>query len=719
MYLLGVGVNLMSLAGIAISIGVLVDGAIVEVENAYNRIHRWQQEGSPGSFFEVRLAAMLEVAPSVFFSLLVIAVAFVPVFTLVDQEGRLFRPLAFSKTLAMAIAAILAITLDPAMRMLFARAKPYSFRPRAVAWISNLLLVGTYHSEASHPVGRVLHRLYEGPCRFVVKHARWTILAATLLVALTVPAYLRLGSEFMPPLREGTLLFMPSAVEPGMSVAEARKVLQLQDQIIARFPEVARVFGKAGRAHTSTDPAPLSMMETTITLKPQSEWRSKVRWYSHAVPSFLQPLLRPFWPDKISEDELIDEMNRALAIPGISNAWTMPIRGRLDMLSTGIRTPVGIKVSGNHLDVVAGLALRVEASLRNVQGVRSVVAERITGGFFVDFVFKRAALARYGLSIEDANTLVTTAVGGDNQTVTIEGRERYGVNVRYARDYRDDVDSLKRVRIALPSGAGQVPIEEIADVKLTEGPSMIRDENGSLAAYVYVDFDSDAVDVGSFVARAKAAVDRSVHPPTGVAITWSGQYENMQRVRERLTVIVPLTLVLLFALLYANTRSTFKSLLVMAAVPFSAVGAIWLLAILGYNMSIAVWVGLIALLGLDAETGVFMLLYLDLAYDEAARAGRLRDTRDLVEAIVAGAVKRIRPKAMTVVAAFMGLLPIMWSMGAGSDVMKRIAAPMVGGLVTSFALELLVYPAIYFLWKSRGLPAAAAETPSQSSAAGL
>jgi Cu(I)/Ag(I) efflux system membrane protein CusA/SilA len=701
MYLMGLGANLMSLAGIAISIGVLVDGAIVEVENAYNKIHHWRQGGRQQSFHAVRLEALLEVGPSVFFSLLVIAVAFLPVFTLVDQEGRLFKPLAYSKTLAMAIAALLAVTLDPALRMLFARVEPFGFRPRPVAWLASALFVGTYHSEARHPVSRLLHRLYEGPCRFVLRHAWLTVLASVLLVAATLPVYRKLGSEFMPPLREGSLLYMPSAVQPGMSVAEAQKALQVQDKILMTVPEIDRVFGKAGRANTSTDPAPLSMMETTILLKPESEWRHRPRWYSAWAPAWLQAVLRPAWPDHISEEELIGELDAALQLPGISNAWTMPIKGRLDMLSTGIRTPIGIKISGADLGRIQAIGLDIEAALRRLPDTRSVLAERVAGGYFLDFVLDRDRLARYGLSVDDANTMVMTAVGGDSQTTTIEGRQRYTVNVRYARDYREDLDALKRVLMPLPSGRGQIPMSEIAEIKLTEGPAMIRDENGLLAGYVYVDFDTSKTDVGGYVERAKQAVAAAIGATPGYAITWSGQYENMLRVNERLKIIVPLTLVLIFGLLYLNTKSGVKAAIVLLAVPFSAVGAIWLMYGLGYNVSIAAWVGMIALMGLDAETGVFMLLFLDLAHDEAKANGRLRTTGDLGEAIVHGAVKRVRPKAMTVAAAFIGLLPIMWSTGTGADLMKRIAAPMVGGLVTSFALELLVYPAIYYLWRRR------------------
>lgn len=705
--LLGVDANLMSLAGIAISVGVLVDGAIVEVENAYNRIHHWLADGRKGDFHEVRLAALLEVGPGVFFSLLVIAVAFLPVFTLVDQEGRLFRPLAFSKTLAMGIAALLAITLDPALRMMFARVDPFTFKPKWLAKLASSLLVGTYHSEEKHPVSRLLHRLYEGPCRFVLRHPKAVLVGAALLVATTVPLYLHLGTEFMPPLREGTLLYMPTSVAPGMSAGQAQEVLQTQDQILRKFPEVARVFGKAGRATTSTDPAPLTMMETTVLLKPEREWRVRERWYSSWAPEFLQAALRTVWRDRITEAELEDELDAALRMPGISNAWTMPIKGRLDMLSTGIRTPVGIKVLGSTLSTIEEVALNVERAVSKVPGTRSAYAERVAGGSFLDFELKRPELARYGLTIDDANELVLTAVGGDVQSIFIEGRERYGITVRYAKDFRDDLPALRRVLVPLPNGKGQVPFEAIADIKLNTGPSMLRDENGLLASYVYVDFDPSLVDVGGYVDAAKALVAREVVVPAGTTLSWSGQFENMLRVRERLQLIIPLTLVLIFALLFLNTRSVFKASLVMLAVPFSAVGALLLLNVLGYHLSIAVWVGLIALMGLDAETGVFMLLFLDLSLEDARARGALNSVGDLKEAIVHGAVKRVRPKAMTVLAAMLGLLPIMWATGAGSDLMKRIAAPMVGGLVTSFALELLVYPAVYLLWQQRQFTPAA------------
>jgi Cu(I)/Ag(I) efflux system membrane protein CusA/SilA len=696
LYFMGLTSNIMSLAGIAISIGVLVDGSIVEVENAYKRLEEWIEGGRQGDFHEVRLSALKEVGPTVFFSLLVIAVAFLPVFTLVDQEGRLFKPLAWSKNLAMALAAVLAITLDPALRMLFTRMDPFTFRPRVLAGLLNAVAVGRYYPEERHPISRILFAVYEPVCRFALRHRALTIGAALLLVASTVPVFLRLGSEFMPPLHEGAFLYMPTAL-PGMSVTEAQRILQQQDRILRSFPEVETVFGKAGRATTPTDPAPFSMIETTVVLKPESAWRPVRRWFSDYPPP-LRWLFARAVPEHITFEELQNEMDEALRFPGIPNIWTMPIRNRIDMLSTGVRTPIGIKVLGPDLAVIQRLGEQLEAILREVPGTRSVVAERTVGGYYLDFVLRREALARYGLSVEDAQTIVTSAIGGETVTTTVEGRERYSVNVRYGREFRDNVPALRRVLVPTPLGL-QVPMAQIADIRLLEGPAMIRDENGQLAGYVFVDMTGR--DVGGYVRDARQRVGERLDLPTGYTLAWSGQYENLARVRERLRVVIPLTLALITLLLYLNTKSAVKTAIVLLAVPFSLVGAVWLLWALDYNMSIAVWVGMIALMGLDAETGVFMLLFLDLSYRDAVRAGRMRTEAELQEAIVHGAVKRVRPKAMTVVAAFLGLLPIMWSTGTGADVMKRIAAPMVGGLATSFALELLVYPVLYAIWKWR------------------
>lgn len=699
LYFTGITSNIMSLAGIAVSLGVLVDGAIVEVENAYKKLELWNEQGRQGDYRKILLEAMIEVAPSVFFSLLVIAVSFLPVFALVDQEGRLFTPLAYTKTFVMLVAAVLAVTLDPAVRMLFTRVSEFKFRPRPVAAVANAVLVGRYYSEEQHPVSRVLFRLYEKPCRWVLKHP-WAVIGISIaLVATTVPAFLKLGSEFMPPLNEGVILYMPTTM-PGISVTEAQRLMQTQDRLLRTFPEVVSVFGKAGRADTSTDPAPFSMMETTVVLKPRGEWRGKERWYSSWAPGWLKGILRHAWPDTVSWEELIAEMNQALKIPGTVNAWTMPIKGRIDMLSTGVRTPVGIKVLGDDLAEIQEVGSRIEAALKDVRGTRGVFAERASGGYFVDIVPKREALARHGLKVDDLHQVVMSAIGGETVSATVEKRERYSINLRYPRDLRENLDQIERVYVTTVAGA-QIPLRELADISLVNGPAMIRDENGMLAGYVYVDIEGR--DLGSYVKEAKNIVESKVGLPEGYSLLWSGQYESMERVRERLKLVIPLTIVLIFVLLFMNTGSVFKSLMVMLAVPFSLVGAIWLLYLLGYNMSIAVWVGMIALMGLDAETGVFMLLFLDLSYDQAKRDGRLRNIGELHEAIVHGAVKRIRPKLMTVAAATMGLLPIMWSMGEGADLMKRIAAPMVGGLATSFFMELLVYPAIYLLWKRRSV----------------
>jgi len=541
-----------------------------------------------------------------------------------------------------------------------------------------------------------LFRVYEPACRFVLRHRAATLLAAAALVLTTIPVYMQLGSEFMPPLREGSLLYMPTTL-PGISVTEAQQLLQTQDRILKQFPEVERVFGKAGRIESSTDPAPFSMMETVVLLKPESDWRSVQRWYS-GLPQGLQQPLRAFWPDRISYEQLIEEMDRSLKITGTTNAWTMPIKNRIDMLTTGVRTPIGIKIYGADLTQIEAIGTHLEMILKDVPGTRSVYAERVAGGYFIDFDLKRDALARYGLSVADAQMVVMSAIGGEPITTTVEGRERYTVNVRYAREFRQDLEQLKRVLV--PTAAGQhIPLAQLADIRQVAGPAMIRNENGLLAGYVYVDMAER--DIGGYVTEAKRRVAEQLTLPTGYALAWSGQYENMLRVKERLKVVLPLTLFIICVLLYLNTRSLVKTGIVLLAVPFSLIGAVWLLWLLDYNVSIAVWVGMIALMGLDAETGVFMLLFLDLAYHDAVRQGRMRTERDLEEAIVHGAVKRVRPKMMTVMAAFCGLLPIMWSTGMGADMMKRVAAPMVGGLATSFILELLVYPVIYAVWKWR------------------
>jgi Cu(I)/Ag(I) efflux system membrane protein CusA/SilA len=728
MYLMGLTANIMSLGGIAIAIGAMVDAAIVVVEQTHKKLERWDKEGRPGSYKDVVISAVKEVGGPSFFALLVIAVSFMPVFTLAGVEGRLFKPLAFTKNFSMAIAAVLAITLDPAIRLLFTHMDPYKFKPRFLCRIVNALLVGKIHSEEKHPISRPLMRIYQPVCEFVLRHKWKTVIAAVLIVIATIPIFEKLGSEFMPPLYEGDLLYMPTTL-PGISVTEAQKLLQVQDKVLKTFPEVHHVFGKAGRAETATDPAPFSMMETVILLKPESEWPKQGRWYSSWAPDWLQKILRRFWPDHKSPDEFIygpGGLDEKMQFPGVSNAWTMPIKARVDMLSTGVRTPVGIKIMGADLQKVQEIGEHIEMLLKDVPGTKSVFAERTAGGYFLDFTLKRSELARYGLSVDQANDIVMSAIGGENVTTTIEGRERYPVNVRYMRELRDDMERLKRVFVPVVLGGGSaaggmgggmgssgsslgagsggsriahIPLEQLAEISLKTGPAMIRDENGRLSGYVYVDFDTSKRDVGGYVTDAKKVVRENVKMPPGYMLIWSGQFEYMERVKERLVIVVPITIFLIFLLLYFNTLSVTKTMIIFLAVPFSAVGAIWFVYFLGYNTSIAVWVGLIALMGVDAETGMFMLLYLDLAYQEAQAKGKMRNWNDLREAIVEGAVKRLRPKVMTVGVMFMGLVPIMWSTGAGADVMKRIAAPMIGGIFTSFIMELGVYPAIYAIWK--------------------
>ena len=682
---MGVTANIMSLAGIAIAIGALVDASIVVVEQVHKRLEAWERHGRIGDYRDVVIGAVKEVGPASFFALLVIAISFLPVLALEAQEGRLFKPLAYTKNLAMIVAAVLAITLDPALRLTFTHLRTFRFRPQWLARAANTVLVGRIHAEEDHPVSRTLIRIYQPVCEWALER-RWLVVGTALGVLIaTVPVYFRLGSEFMPPLNEGSLLYMPSTM-PGISVTEARKLLQTTDRILKEFPEVDHVLGKAGRAETATDPAPLSMLETVITLKAASQWR---RGMTH--------------------DKLVAEMNDATRLPGLSNAWTMPVKGRVDMLTTGVRTPVGLKIYGDDHAKIQDIGVRIEALLKPVRGTRSVFSERTGDGYFLDFEWNRDELARYGLTMEQAQQVISSAIGGDNVTTTVEGRARYPVNVRYMRDFRSDMDALRRVLVPVGDGKRQIPIGQLANVRVTTGPSMIRDEDGMLTGYVYVDVDGR--DLSGYVHEAREALRRTLQLPAGYSIRWSGQYEAMERVEHRLMVVIPVTLGLVLLLLYANTRSITKTMIVALAVPFSAIGAFWFLYLMGYNMSVAVWVGLIALLGVDAETGVFMLLYLDIAYEQARRNDRLRDIGELRAAILAGAVKRIRPKFMTVATTFCGLVPILWATGTGADVMKRIAAPMVGGIFTSFLLELMVYPVIYEIWRSRSLPATARTLP--------
>ena len=695
----GMTANIMSLGGIAVAIGAMIDASVVIVEQIHKKLEHWQAEGRTGSRSAVLLAAIKEVGGPSFFALLVIAVSFLPVFTLEAQEGRLFRPLAFTKNFAMAIAAVLAITLVPAtVGFLFAGTEPFGFRPKWLSRLVSAFAVGKIHSEDEHPISRPLMKLYHPVVEFVLEHKWKTIAVAVIAMALTVPIFFKLGSEFMPPLDEGTLLYMPTML-PGMSVTEASRLLQVTDKVLKSFPEVESVFGKAGRAESATDPAPYSMMETVIVLKPDMEWPKRPRWYSSWAPNWLQNVFRRVWPDHQTTQELIygpGGMNEALQLPGVSNAWTMPIKARIDMLTTGVRTPLGIKVLGSNLDEIQKLGVQIEAAMKDIPGTTSVFAERTAGGYFVDFDLKRDEIARYGLAVGDVQDVLMSAIGGENVTTTVEGRERYPVNVRYLRDYRSDLDSLQRVLVGTPSGQ-QIPLAQLADIKLVDGPGMIRDENGRLSGYVYVDVSGR--DIGSYVRDAKKVIAEKISVPAGYQLVWSGQYEAMERVKERLKIVLPITLFIVFLLLYFNTKSAVKTFIILSAVPFSAIGAIWFLYLLNYNMSIAVWVGLIALMGVDAETAVFMLLYLDLAYHDAISKGQMRSWDDLREAIVFGAVKRLRPKVMTVACMLFGLFPIMWSVGSGADVMKRIAAPMIGGIITSFLMELIVYPPVFAIWK--------------------
>jgi Cu(I)/Ag(I) efflux system membrane protein CusA/SilA len=649
---IGVTSNIMSLGGIAIAIGAMVDASIIMVENACKRLEEWEKGDKKEDRTTVILHACQEVGPSLFMTLLVITAGFLPVFALQGQEGRLFKPLAFTKTFSMFFAAFLAITVTP-MLMTF-------------------LLRGKIRPESENPVNRFLQKVYAPVARWVLDQRMAVILSAVVIMLFTLLPISRLGSEFMPSLWEETLLYMPITL-PGVSIAEAGRLLEMQDRVIKDFPEVQSVFGKVGRAETSLDPAPLSMVETTIVFKPESQW-----------------------PKGTTHEKLIQQMDQALQIPGYTNDWIGPIKNRIDMLSTGIRTPIGIKVLGDSFDTIEKTSEDIEKAVRDIPGTRSAFAERVTGGYFVDIVPKRDQLARYGMSVGDLNDFIQSAIGGDMVTETVEGRARYAVTVRLSRDFRDTPDKISRVPLVTPTGQ-HIQLGQVADVGLSTGPGMIRDENGLLAGYVYVDLANR--DPGSWVADAKKIVERKVSLPPGVSLVWSGQYEYMEQAAKRLKVMIPLTLLLVFLLIYFNTKSFTETVIVLLAVPFSLVGAFWLLWILGYNLSVAVAVGMIALAGLDAETGVVMLLYLNISYREYEAKGRLKNLKDLREAAFHGAVHRVRPKMMTVGAAWMGLVPILFSNGVGSDVMKRIAAPMVGGVFTSFALELLVYPVIFVIWK--------------------
>ena len=660
---LGLTANIMSLGGIAIAVGAMVDAAIIMVENAHKALERFRELHGREPRGEERIKVIVRAAQIVgrplFFSLLVITVSFVPVFSLGAQEGRLFRPLAFTKTLSMFFASILGLVLVPLL----------------MAW----LIRGKIIPERKNPINAFMIAVYTPVVNLVLKFPRITLCVAAVILGMTWIPFSRLGKEFMPPLDEGSILYMPAAV-PGISIREAARVLQIQDRILKKFPEVETVFGKAGSADTATDPAPLSMFETVIQLKSPDKW-----------------------PRGMTRERLIAQMNEATKTPGMAQIFWMPIQTRTEMLTTGFRSVLGIKVFGPTLEGIQEVGVSIERALTDLPGTRSAFAERPTGGHFLDFSVNREAAARYGLRVEDVNQIVETAIGGDTIGFTVEGRERYPISVRYARDFRDNIDSLKRVLVATPTGQ-QIPISLVADVHYQTGPPDIRDENGQLVGYVSVDISAN--DISGYVRAASRSIEERVHFPPGYYFEWTGQFQYLRAAEKRLALIIPFTLLIIFILLYLSTRSITKCLIVLLAVPFSLVGAFWLVYLLGYNLSVAVWVGLIALAGLDAETGVVMLLYLDMAWDKYLGQGRLRSISDLVDCIREGAAERIRPKMMAVCAILFGLLPILWTPGyqAGADVMKRIATPMVGGVITSAVLNLLIYPVIYLLWRQRDLP---------------
>jgi Cu(I)/Ag(I) efflux system membrane protein CusA/SilA len=669
MYYQGLNANIMSLSGIAIAIGAMVDAAIIMIENMHKHM---EHGGGKRSHWDLVLDASKEVGPTLFYSLLVITVSFLPVFTLEAQEGRMFKPLAFTKTYSMAAAALLAITIVPIWMGFFIRGK---IRP-----------------EERNPINRFLIRVYHPVLGWALKYKKSILIGAVALILVTIWPLMRIGSEFMPPLYEGDLLYMPTTL-PGISITKAKELLQQTDRIIRTFPEVRTVFGKIGRAETATDPAPLSMLETTITLKPEKEWRKGM-----------------------THEKLVEEMNSAIRFPGVTNAWTMPIKTRIDMLATGIKTPVGIKIMGDDLDTLVKLGEQVEGAVSRVPGTLSAYSERITGGNYFDYDIRREEAARYGLTVGDVQDVIMSALGGMNVTTTVEGLERYPVNVRYPVELRDNPEAMRRILVPTPGGA-QVPLGQLADISIHKGPANIKSENARRTVWIYVDIRG--IDLGTYVKNAQEAVRKSVKMPTGYSLVWSGQFEYMERARKRLMVVIPLTLFIVFLIIFLNTKSLTKTAIVLLALPFSLVGAFWLIYILGYNLSVAVWVGIIALAGVSAETGVVMLLYLDVAYESMKRKKLMNTMGDLKEAIVDGAVKRIRPKVMTGTVIVAGLLPIMWSSGTGSDVMKRIAAPMVGGVLTSVIMELLVYPVIYEFLMQKGLDRSEARTSLEAAPAPL
>jgi Cu(I)/Ag(I) efflux system membrane protein CusA/SilA len=774
MYPLGINANIMSLGGIAIAIGVMVDASIVMVENAHKHMER---DRGDKSHSQIIMEAAKEVGPALFYSLLIITVSFLPVFSLQEQSGRLFRPLAFTKTFAMAASSLLAVTIVPVLMAFFIRDRTLepgmSKKRRIFIWIAAiagpplLVIAGGFANlnlpdwslgaalcislfglvvlvpqkimpERRNPINRMLIRGYLPVIRLALKWRKTTVLAAVAILVFTILPASRLGSEFMPPLNEGDLLYMPTTL-PGISITKAKELLQQTDKIIQSFPEVHHTLGKIGRAETATDPAPLSMIETTITLRPRAEyemipvkrffsnwpgwlkkpltwiwpevkkgsllheWRKKKidRFFS-GLPEWLKKPLAWIWPEEryITTEELTEELDRAIQFPGLTNAWTMPIKTRIDMLSTGIKTPVGIKVMGPNLAKLSEIGARIEAAVRQIPGTLSAYSERVTGGNYLDFIIRRQEIARYGLTIGDVQDVISTAIGGMNVTETVEGLERYPVNLRYNRELRDDMDRLKRVLVATPTGA-QIPLVQLADFYIHKGPPSIKSENARRTAWVYVDIRG--VDVGTYVENAKAIVDKEIKIPSGYSIVWSGQYEYMQKARKTLNIVLPVTVLVIFLLLFFHVRNVTEAFIVMASLPFALIGGVILLYLLDYNLSVAVVVGFIAVAGLAVETGVVMLVYLDEAYQRGVAEGRMNSASDLYAAITKGTAERVRPIVMTVSTTLIGLLPVMHGSETGSQVMKRIAAPMVGGLISATILTLLILPCIYSIWKRWGL----------------
>jgi Cu(I)/Ag(I) efflux system membrane protein CusA/SilA len=695
MQILGINANIMSLGGLALAISVMVDSSVVMIENAHKHLEREKELLAAGAAarprWEIILEATQEVGPSLFFSLLVITVSFLPIFVLGEQSGRLFKPLAYTKTFAIAAGAILGITIIPVLMV--------------------YLIRGKIPTEERNPINRWSMALYEPFFRLVMRHPFITLLLVVLVGASTLYPMSRIGSEFMPPLEEGDLLYMPTT-DPSISITKSKELLQQTDKLIKTFPEVTTVHGKIGRADTATDPAPLSMIETVVQLEPdKSKWRSRPeRFFFSDWPGWLKwPFAKTFWPEQrqITVEELkmgwIDPdgtqhpgLNQVVSFPGVANAWPYPIANRINMLSTGIKTPVGIKIMGPDLNVLSDLAEKAAASVRTIEGTISAYPERTFGGYYLDFDINRAEAARYGLTTGDVQDVIQTAIGGMNITTTVEGPERYPLNIRYARELRDDVPALRQVLVPTPTGA-QIPLGQLASIKINPGPPMIRSENAQRTAWVFVDIAGR--DLGGYVNEAKRIVADQLALPPGYTIVWSGQFEYLRKANERLAIVIPITLVLIVLLLYVSNRSWFRVAVVLLAVPFSLIGAFWFLWLLDYNMSLAVWVGIIALLGVDAETGQVMLLYLDNAYERFKSEGRLRGPSDLYAAIHEGAVKRIRPKTMTVATDMIGLLPLLWASGTGADVTRRLVAPLIGGITVSFVMELLVYPVIFYLAK--------------------